>query len=119
MSKIFVDKTIVSPYRTLAEVEKNHQVLDLSFSERFVDWWRDEDHYISVIVFGIVGFLFFGIILISMSDWSKDQAVINYGVAACNQDHYVKTEYPAVGLKKIVCLSANGEEKNIFEEINK
>jgi hypothetical protein len=62
MSKIFVDKTIVSPYRTPAEIEKESPDLEPSFFERFVDWWRDEDNYIPVIVFGIIGFLFFGII---------------------------------------------------------
>jgi hypothetical protein len=112
-----------SPYRISAKVERDLQDPAPSLFERFVEWWKDEEHYIPVIIFGTLGFAIFLLILIGAYERAKDQAIdraiINYGIAACKQDHYAETKYPAVGLKKIICLSANGEEKYIFEETNK
>lgn len=117
MSEININNN--SPYRISAEIERDLQDPVPSLFERFVEWWKDEDHYVPAIVFGIFGLITFLLILSAVSEHSKDQVIIGHGIAVCKQDHYVETKYPAVGLKKIVCLSANGEEKNIYEEINK
>ena len=111
---------IKSPYRETAEIEK--EIKPTRF-QNFIDWWKDGEHYIPFIIIMVVISLF-GLMGFYIYTNNRDQALTNksikdHGIFVCQQNHYVKTEYPAVGLTKIICLSANGEEKNIYEEINK
>ena len=107
---------IKSPYRVSAEIEK--EIKPTRF-RRFIDWWKDEDHYIAVILIiligGFVGILIFGFYTTARSE----SAIKNYGISVCQNDHYVKTSNPAIGLKQIHCLTSDGKEKNHFEETDK
>ena len=102
------------PYRTSAEIEK--EVKPTRF-RKFIYWWNNNCFIVVVltVIIGLLGLSIFGIVEM----WQERSANINHGKFVCQQNYYVITEYPAVGLKKIVCLSANGEEKNVFEETNK
>lgn len=101
------------PYRTSAEIEK--EVKPTRF-QNFINWWKDPDHYSLVgIVVTLVGLL--SILLIPSI--IHDRRVKEHGILVCQKDYYVETKYPAVGLRKIICLSASGEEKNVYEETNK
>ena len=111
---------ILGPFRTAAEIEK--EVHPTRF-QKFINWWKDEEHYIPFVVITVVVSLFGSMIAyIVVDEYNNDltnKSVKEHGVSVCQKDYYVKTEYPAVGLTKIVCLSASGEEKNVFEETNK
>ena len=67
----------------------------------------------------LFGAFFIFIIFAKTSSCNRDVEIKNHGISVCQQNHYVETKYPAVGLTKIICLSANGEEKNVYEETNK
>lgn len=104
------------PYRTAVEIEKEEK---LTKFQKFVNWWKKEEHYIPGIMIGIIGALMFGFVCAEIKRISLERKIENHGISVCQQNHYVETKYPAVGLTKIICLSANGEEKNVFEETNK
>ena len=101
------------PYRTAAEIEKE---VKLTQFQKFVDWWKDEEHYIPFIVIAVVVGFIGGCLTDVIISGSR---IRNHGILICEKNYYVKTENPAVGLTKIICLSANGEEKNVYEETNK
>jgi hypothetical protein len=109
---------IKSPYRIPAEIEKEIQP---TWFEILKEWFKnlDSDSIFLALILSIFGTFFILIIFAEISSCNRDVEVKNHGVSVCQKDHYVKTEYPAVELTKIICLSANGEEKNVYEEISK
>lgn len=115
MNKI-QDLPTPGPYRTAAEIEKE---VKLTRFQKFIDWWKDEDHCtvvtLIILIAGFVGIMIFGF----YSTMRSEYAIKKYGITVCQNDHYVKTSNPAVGLKQIHCLTSDGKEKNYFEETNK
>ena len=105
------------PYRNI--YFNDEKEIEPTWFETLKEWFKnlDSDNIFLAIILSIFGGFIILLIFGEISSYNRDIEIKNHGIAVCQKDHYVETQNPAVGLRKIVCLSANGEERKIYEEV--